>query len=138
MTATLYPSRRADRVHPRPSGHGSLRVPCSDDTAGVNYRVRRAIASIVAVAVLALGVVAVSAMVGVLADVGGRPAAASDVVAGSSADASVRVHVAQPGDTLWSIAAQYRGDVGQARFVDALVDLNDGAGIQIGQAVRLP
>jgi len=104
----------------------------------VNYRVRRAIASIVAVAVLALGVVAVSAMVGVLADVGGRPAAASDVVAGSSADASVRVHVAQPGDTLWSIAAQYRGDVGQARFVDALVDLNDGAGIQIGQAVRLP
>ena len=50
----------------------------------------------------------------------------------------VRIHVAQPGDTMWSIAEQYRGDVGQGRFVDALIAVNGGTSIQAGQAIRLP
>ena len=123
MTATMYPSRRADRIAAR-SG---------DD---VDYAARRAVAAVLAVLVVAVLAIAGSALVGALVDVGGRPAAASDIA--TVVEAAPSVHVAQPGDTLWSIADRYRGDVGQGRFVDALVDLNGGAAIQIGQAVRLP
>jgi len=126
MTATLSPSTRTGRTH-----HvGSPAV--------VHYGFRRAVAAVLVVMVVAMLAVAVTAVAGALVDVGGRPAAASDVVSGGAASPIVRVHVAEPGDTLWSIADRYRGDVGQGRFVDALVDLNGGAGIQIGQAVRLP
>ena len=45
---------------------------------------------------------------------------------------------ARPGDTLWSIADEHRGDVAITRYVDALVDLNGGASIQAGQAIVLP
>ncbi len=123
MTATLYPTSRADQMPTRRRGE-------------VDYTARRVVAAVAAVLVVAVLAVAGSALVGALADVGGRPAAASDIAAATNALPSV--HVAEPGDTLWSIADRYRGDVAQGRFVDALVDLNDGAAIQIGQAVRLP
>ena len=123
MTATLYPSSAAEQIAPRHVGD-------------VHYGIRRAVAAAVALIVVAMLAIALSALVGAAADIGGRPAAASDVAA--TAQAVPSVHVAQPGDTLWSIADLYRGDVGQVRFVDALVDLNGGASIQIGQAVRLP
>ena len=43
------------------------------------------------------------------------------------------------GDTLWSIAERYHGDVAIQRYVDALVDLNGGSTeIDTGQLVRLP
>ena len=74
-------------------------------------------------------------MVGAL---GGSPAVAADSAPALAGAPVVRIHVAQPGDTLWSIADQYRGDVGKGRFVDALIDANGGTAIQIGQAVRLP
>ena len=48
------------------------------------------------------------------------------------------VHVAQPGDSLWSIAEAHRGDVAIDRYVDALIDLNGGTDVQIGQAIHLP
>ena len=41
-------------------------------------------------------------------------------------------------DTLWSIASTYRGTVEQGRYVDALIRLNGGTSIEVGQAVRLP
>ena len=126
MTATLYPSTRTGRTH-----HVS-------SPAGVHYGVRRAVVAVLVVMVVALLAVSVTAVAGALVDVGGRPAAASDIASGGAASPIVRVHVAEPGDTLWSIADRYRGDVGRGRFVDALVDLNGGAVIQIGQAVRLP
>jgi LysM domain len=104
-----------------------------------NYAVRRLIAAVVALAVLALGAIAVVETVGALVDLGGRPAAASEIPApGSGQPAAPRLHVAAPGDTLWSIAEQYRGEVSRDRFVDALIDLNGGTGIQVGQPVRLP
>jgi hypothetical protein len=99
-----------------------------------NYALRRCVAAGLLVMVLALVAIAASAAVGALLDVDGRPAAASDVAAAPI----VRIHVAQPGDTLWSIAEQYRGDVGQGRFVDALIAVNGGTSIQAGQAIRLP
>jgi LysM repeat protein len=99
-----------------------------------NYVVRRAVAAVVVAAAVAMLAVGGSATLGAVLEVDGRPAAASDI-----ADSpSVRVHVAQPGDTLWSIAERYRGDVGQGRFVDALIAANGGTVIQAGQAVRLP
>ncbi len=122
MTATLHPNRSADRVAPRP----------------VDYAIRRTLAAFLAVVVIAITVIATSAMIGALGDVGGRPAAASDITSAAVGAPIVRVHVAQPGDTLWSIADRYRGEVGQNRFVDALVDVNGGTAIQVGQAVRLP
>lgn len=119
MTAILYPSRVVAPGRPP------------------NYAVRRAIVAILASVILVMLAIAASNLVSAIGDVGGRPAAASGIasVAGTS---SVRTHVAQPGDTLWSIAGRYRGEVGTDRFVDALIDLNGGTLIQVGQAVRLP
>ena len=121
MTATLYPSD----LYPSDLNPSETQA---------NYALRRAVAAALAVIVLALVAITASASVGALLDVDGRPAVASDVVAAPI----VRIHVAQPGDTLWSIAEQYRGDVGQGRFVDALIAVNGGTSIQAGQAIRLP
>jgi Tfp pilus assembly protein FimV len=103
-----------------------------------NYAVRRLLAAVVALAVLALGAIAVVETVGALVDLGGRPAAASEIPASGSAPAAPSLHVAAPGDTMWSIAERYRGEVSRDRFVDALIDLNGGTVIQVGQPVRLP
>jgi LysM repeat protein len=116
MTATLYPSD----LYP--------------SNTHANYALRRAVAAGLLVLVLVLVTIAASASLGALLEVDGQPAAATDVAAAPI----VRIHVAQPGDTLWSIAEQYRGDVGQGRFVDALIASNGGTSIQAGQAIRLP
>jgi LysM repeat protein len=80
--------------------------------------------------------VAVSAVAAhdVLAGSGGVPASAA---VSQPAQARARV-VAQPGDTLWSIAGVHHGDISITRYVDALVDLNGGPSIQVGQDVVLP
>ena len=119
MTATLYPSRVALRRQP-------------------NYGVRRAVVAILASVILVVLAIAASNLVSAIGDVGGRPAVASGITATVGDASSVRTHVAQPGDTLWSIAGRYRGEVGTDRFIDALIDLNGGTLIQVGQAVRLP
>ncbi len=68
----------------------------------------------------------------VLVGSGGVPASAAT---GQLARSTI---VAQPGDTLWSIAGEYRGTVPISTFVDKLVELNDGAAIYAGQRVVLP
>jgi nucleoid-associated protein YgaU len=140
MTATLSSSSNVDRTTPRPVGRPSTWVSADRDDHvddNVDYGLRRAAAAVIVVLVVAVVAIAVSALAGAMAGVGGRPAAAS-VAASAPASSTVRIHVAQPGDTLWSIADRYRGEVGQGRFVDALIDLNGGTVIQIGQAIRLP
>ncbi len=116
MTSTLYPS------------------DLSPSDIHANYALRRTVAAALVAIVLALVAMGASASVEKLLDIDGRPAVASDV----ADTATARIHVAQPGDTLWSIAEQYRGGVGQGRFVDALIAANGGTSIQAGQAVRLP
>lgn len=80
----------------------------------------------------------------VASSVAGQPVSAAETApqrepAGSGSDAATpAVHVARAGDTLWSIADLHRGDGERDRFVDALVELNGGTAIQVGQAVRLP
>ena len=46
--------------------------------------------------------------------------------------------MARAGDSLWSIARANHGDVSIDRYVDALIDLNGGTAIAVGQAVHLP
>ena len=133
MTATLYPTRRTDRLT-SPSVGRTHRTPCR---AQPDYRARRVVAASAVAALLGLTLVTAGVVAPALVDVGGRPAAASGITDLTSV-LSPRTHVAQSGDTLWSIAESYRGDVGRDRYVDALIDLNGGTVIQIGQAVRLP
>ncbi|MEO6652678.1 MAG: LysM domain-containing protein [Ilumatobacteraceae bacterium] len=101
--------------------------PLSDAT----YRWRRTVVGTALAAVAACSIVLTH---DVLAGSGGVPASAA-----ASQPAQTRATVtAQPGDTLWSIAAANRGSVPISRFVDKLVDLNGGASIKAGQRVVLP
>jgi hypothetical protein len=71
---------------------------------------------------------------GVLSGPGGVPASAT-----GAATAPAARHVrAEPGDSLWSIAERFHGDVGLTHYVDALIRLNGGTSIAAGQLVRLP
>jgi len=134
MTAVIYSARSDDSPQQRQYRRyrRSAQRQSVQQVAEPNFAARRFIAVVLVALVFAIALVAVSAAV----DSGGRSAVASDFDA-AGAD-TVRTHVAQPGDTLWSIADLYRGDVGQGRFVDALIDANGGTVIQVGQAVRLP
>jgi hypothetical protein len=106
-----------------------------------NYAARRLGAIIVAIG--ALFVVAML-LNSVLVSFGGSPASAAEAPPPavnsvlSEVDAGRSVHVAAPGDSLWSIADEYRGRVDRERYVDALIDLNGSTSIIIGQAVHLP
>ena len=67
----------------------------------------------------------------VLANRGDDPASVLPVRPGAT-------HVAQPGESLWLIAEQFRGDEAQADYVQELIDLNGGTQLVVGQVVRLP
>lgn len=81
------------------------------------------------------GLVALALVVGVDVVGPGGTSAGAEVHAPAPGAASV---VARPGDTLWSIAAEHRGQVSIRRYVDALIDLNGGPEIQAGQRIVLP
>jgi hypothetical protein len=95
------------------------------------YRRRRAVAGLLLAGTLATaGLVAGSALTGP----GGDPASA----AGAGTAQSARAVRARPGDSLWSIAARFRGDIPIGRYVEALISANGGTRIEAGQLVRLP
>lgn len=97
-----------------------------------NYLLRRIVALVLAIAV---AVLLATAMSGLLAGFGGGPASASGAQPAAS---QLEYHVAQPGDTLWTIAVEQHGEVVLDRYVDKLIDLNGGTRILVGQAVLLP
>ena len=134
MTAVIHSARsdHSPHQHQYRQYRRSAERPSMQQLAEPNYAARRFVAVVLVALVFAVALVGVSAAV----VHGGRSAVASDFDA-AGAD-TVRTHVAQSGDTLWSIADLYRGDVVQGRFVGALIDANGGTVIQIGQAVRLP
>jgi len=111
--------RRVSRVAPSP-----------------NYAARR----LAAVGVLFVGLLlAVQAFGAAAAVFGSRPVLAAGDDAGRVAVvATLDTHVARNGDSLWSIADTYRGDVSRSSFIDTLVELNGGTAVQVGQAVLLP
>lgn len=141
MTAAFHPSRDFRRARDVRRAVGSVPAPrprhtsSSSGADAPNYLVRRVVAVVVAVAVLAAAAVMVGTAVGALSDLGGRPAAASEV---SGAAVAPALHVAEPGDTLWSIAGRYRGGIDRDRYIDALISLNGTSDILAGQAIRLP
>ncbi|MGA7757245.1 MAG: LysM peptidoglycan-binding domain-containing protein [Ilumatobacteraceae bacterium] len=145
MTATFHPASNFQRTVGVPAHVRSH--PAADRREIVrhqhgptpNYAVRRTLVAAVALAVLAAAAVAVVQTAGALVDLGGRPAAASEVTTTAAGDELVRsIHVAAAGDSLWSIADLYRGPVGRDRYVDALISLNGGTDVLVGQAIRLP
>lgn len=101
------------------------------EEAEPNYALRRVVAGLLLVAVLA----SLVPLGSTLASFGGEPASAAEA---RPANRQPVVHVAVGGDTLWSIAREHRGGVDHDRYVDALIRLNGGSSIQIGQAIRLP
>lgn len=128
ITAALQPLTGNGGDH-HADHHADHRVGLAVSEA--TYRRRRTIVGITLAAVTAVGMVLTH---DVLAGSGGVPASAA-----ASQPAQRRGEViAQPGDTLWSIAEAHRGTVSIGRFVDKLVDLNGGASIQAGQRIILP
>ncbi len=91
------------------------------------YLVRRVVA-------LAVAVVVVLAVAQVLAGVGRIVAAEMD----TPPAASGQVHVVQPGDTAWDIAARLAPDMDRRVAVDQLLALNGQGAITVGQELRLP
>ncbi len=129
----LFPSvprpRRVDPSEHRAASPARRNVA---NAATPNYARRRAVAAFVAAALAAV----VVGFVILLAGLGGRPASAFQAEPAHSFAATV--HVAEAGESLWSIAEDLHGDVSIERYVDALIGLNGGTAIDVGQAVRLP
>lgn len=95
------------------------------------YRRRRAAVGTVLAVCAAVGIVFAH---DVLVGSGVAPAAAA-----ASQPAFARGEViARRGDTLWSIAEEYRDGVSIGRYVEELVALNGGASLQAGQRVVIP
>lgn len=79
--------------------------------------------------------VAIAVVFGALDGLSGQGGAAASA---SRSDAPRQQIIAQPGDTLWDIAGEHHGKVSVTRYVDALVELNGGASINVGQVITLP
>lgn len=126
MAATLAPHTLAPYVVVVPSRFAPVR------RRPVVYVRRRVLVSLVLVAVVAAVWLGAGT---VLANRGGEPASTSTV---RPAIAPTQVYVAQPGDTMWSIAARFHGSQPETRYVDELVGLNGGASLEVGQAIALP
>ena len=133
MTAAVHRTRRhhttVRAVAPRPAARPARRSTARPPAVVAR---RRGLAGVVAVGALSL--LGLGAH-GVLSGPGDVPASAAG--AGPAPETrTVKVHA---GDTMWSIAERYHGDVAIQRYVDALVDLNRGSTeIDTGQLVRLP
>ncbi len=132
------PQMRAHRAIPSTAPSGRSSRGAHGDMAAV-YRRRRVVAVVVMVAALFM-VAMVGA--GVLAGPGGVTASASGAGPVAGADTvqglSQATVVALPGDTMWSIAARYRGEIAHGRYLDALISYNGGASIEAGQVLILP
>lgn len=101
-----------------------------------NYAIRRLL---VGTAALGLAVAGLATTVGLLAGFQGTPASASGVQSAlTDFTALASIHVAQPGDTLWSIADTYRGDISRDRYIDVLIQMNGDTGVASGEAIWLP
>ncbi len=130
VRAKRYEHTGRPRTAPR-STEASLRDRTSRFDTAVYRRRRRVVGLVVAIAVIVLSLGVQAAL---LTDPGSGPASAAGIGT-ATAPRSVR---AQPGDSLWSIAEANHGSVDLTRYLDKLIDLNGGTGIEAGQLVQLP
>ena len=126
MAATLAPHTLAPYVVVVPARLAPVR------RRPLVYVRRRVLVSLMLVAVVAAVWLGAGT---VLANRGGEPASASTV---RPALAPAQVYVAQPGDTMWSIAERFHGSAAPTAYVDQLIGLNGGAALEVGQAITLP
>ena len=105
------------------------------------YRRRRLVVGVLVVTLVVALTLLASAAVARLA--GGAPSAAgglppTSAAASSAAGVAARTVVVQPGDTLWTIAADVAPDADVRITVDELVALNGSSPIVPGQELVLP
>jgi len=131
------PSSRRSAVPGRPSLATVTELPrrrpveAAVPSVSAPYRRRRALA----VMVLAGGLVVASRLV---ATIGAALVDSPATQLGAAPDVPVVVHDAEPGETLWSLAARL-GPAGDVRTsLDQLIRLNGGSGLVAGQPVRVP
>jgi LysM repeat protein len=123
MAIALDP-RFVIELSPQPRHHTPVR------DVYVRRRIAVALAAMISL-LLVLGGVVVAGRA--LAGRGGVPASAPAAQPVQSAP-----YVVQPGDTLWSIAQQFRGERSLTGYLDALVQANSGPDIEVGQRLVLP
>jgi Tfp pilus assembly protein FimV len=98
---------------------------------------RRRLAALVAALVLALAVAGAVQAVVWLANVGSSPAPEA-LDPGTAQRVAGQVYVVQPGDTLWSIAAEIAPDRDPRVVVDALRQANGGGvALEVGQRLTI-
>lgn len=112
-----------------PSRLAAPRQAASRPTTQVYIRRRLLVALVLSAVIAAVWVGAGD----VVANRGGEPASASAVRPVSS-----QTYIAQPGDTMWSIARIHHGERSLSDYVDLLIEYNGGTLLQIGQQVVLP
>jgi hypothetical protein len=130
MTTTTLDSRTL-----RTAGGSWVSVPQHDrrpNPAGEDHRLLAAFGIAIAITISLIFVL------GLLAAPGGDPASASGGEPATAADDTPSVHVARPGDSLWSIAVDHHGSADLGRYLDTLIRLNGDSAIVVGQAIRLP
>ena len=94
------------------------------------YRRRRAVVGVISGLIVIGGVLLSTAIAGP----GGVPASAF----GAGEVLEPMTIVVRSGDTLWSIAHEYRGEIPHARYLDYIIRLNGGPSLVVGQQLRLP
>lgn len=138
MAATIIPSLQPTTRPARPALRlieggraGARRLP---DRAARHRRRRLMAVLAAAVLVISFVLLANAAVAGIVG--GGDTAPAADASAPAAAVGAV--YIVQPGDTLWSIAAEVAPGTDVRSTVDHLVELNGDAAIAVGQRLRLP
>lgn len=123
----MIASEGSARVMARPI---SVRPAVRRSEMARTFRRRRAVVGLLS----GLFVIGAVVLGGVIAGPGGVPASAS----GAGEVVEPMTLVVRSGDTLWSIAHEYRGEIAHGRYVEYLVRLNGGPSVTVGQQLRLP
>jgi Tfp pilus assembly protein FimV len=92
------------------------------------------VAGVILLALIGLVLLAGAALAGTA---GGDPSAAGALTP-TVAGAEPATVVVQPGDTLWTIAAEVAPDVDVRVTVDRLVERNGDTALQVGQVLEIP
>ena len=149
MAAIAYPTEAPTTVRSTIPTLRLLPTGAAVHPSAAIYRRRRAVAAVVAVALVAALAIA---LVGLVARMSAaepttlRAGSAPGTVLvpdpaayGAAGDAlpARAVYVVQPGDTLWSIARAIAPDADVTATAARLADLNGSSALQVGQRLRL-
>lgn len=132
QVSSAAPLRAGGSVRPIPRRSAGVGVAGAPLATSPMWLVRLALVALVSV--LAVAGLAMSTGTSGQGSVSGP---AASVAVPAAADGSVAVHVVQPGDTLWSIAAAVAPGSDPRPIVDELARRSGGAGLQPGQRIAV-